>query len=197
MKLIPISWLLLLSLRCQAFQQSSLYTYRHRSYQQTVHLEQFELRSTKSDDEHFLLTEFKTASGEIINPYKVLKVARTSTREQIRKAYIDLSRRYHPDGMRHREILPGSCNNLDDVREQWERIKLSYEILSNKKMRLKYERHEALADPGAAIKRAAVNAAFEGVKGVGKGIFDFSSFAINMATNKKNEQKNTQQANVD
>jgi DnaJ domain len=133
----------------------------------------------------FLLNDFKTASGELINPYKVLKISRKATREQVRKSYIELSRRYHPDGVRNRDLLPGNCNNLNDVRDQWERIKLSYEILSNKKLRMKYDREEALADPGAAIQRAAVTAAMDSFVSIGKGIFDAGAFAVTKLVEKK------------
>jgi DnaJ-class molecular chaperone len=60
------------------------------------------------DDSHFLLKKFSTASGEILNPYQVLQVSRNADRKEVRAAYIKLSKRYHPDGVRHRDILPGS-----------------------------------------------------------------------------------------
>jgi hypothetical protein len=68
------------------------------------------VRSFRDDcqEENFLLDEFKTASGEIVNPYKILKVARDADRTAIRQSYRNLSRMYHPDGARHRTILPGS-----------------------------------------------------------------------------------------
>lgn len=44
--------------------------------------------------------------------------------------------------------------NLDDVREEWEKVKLSYEILIDRKTRLKYDRNSVVADPGAAVGRA-------------------------------------------
>lgn len=129
-------------------------------------------------DSSFLLQEFKTHTGEIIDPYQILKVSRTADRFAIKRSYRDLSRRYHPDGVRHKDILPGSCNNLEDVREHWERIKLSYEILSDRKRRTRYDRHTAIADPGAALQRAAVNAAWNGAVEVGKGLFRVGAFAV-------------------
>ena len=139
--------------------------------------------SSSSDGPNFLLQDFKTASGEILNPYETLKLKRTATLHEIKQAYYTLSRRYHPDGMRHRDILPGNCNNLDEVRDTWERIKLSYEILKSPKLRKRYDRHEVLADPGAAMKRAAVDAAVSGIQGVGKsigqGIWGMGAFAVN------------------
>jgi DnaJ-class molecular chaperone len=138
-------------------------------------------KSEKLEDS-FLLQEFSVASGEVINPYDVLKVSRKATREEIRASYLTQSRRYHPDGNRHRTILPGSCNNIDDVRDQWERIKLSYEILSNPKTRNCYDRHEVLADPKAAMQRAAMNAAFDGIASVGKGVVGIGMFAFQAMT---------------
>lgn len=129
-------------------------------------------------NDNFLLREFRIASGEVIQPYDVLKVPRKATRVQVRAAYIKLCRLYHPDASRHRVILPGRCNNLDEVRNHWERIKLAYEILSNSKTRKRYDRHEALADPGAAVQRAAVNAAFSGISGMGNGLLGVGSFAL-------------------
>jgi DnaJ-class molecular chaperone len=132
----------------------------------------------------FLLKDFRVASGEVINPYNVLKVPRKATRDEIRAAYVTLSRRYHPDGFRQRtHILPGSCNNVDEVRDQWERIKLAYEILSNTKTRKNYDRREVLADPGAAVQRAALNAAVNSITGVGKSLFYVGSLAVTSVAN--------------
>ena len=52
-----------------------------------------------------------------------------------------------------------SSVNLEEVREEWEKVKLSYEILSDRKLRLKYDRNSAVADPGAAVGRAVGGAA--------------------------------------
>lgn len=71
-------------------------------------------------------------------------------------------------------------NNLDDVRDQWERIKLAYEILKDKRMRKRYDRHEAISDPKAALKRAATDAAGNAAKEVGKGIFNVGKGLFNM-----------------
>jgi DnaJ-class molecular chaperone len=79
-------------------------------------------------------------------------------------------------------------NNHDDVREEWERIKLSYEILSDKRARRRYDRHEVIADPGAAMRRAAVGAVGNGVAGVGKGLFNIGAFAVQQMMDKKDEK---------
>jgi DnaJ-class molecular chaperone len=150
---------------------------------------------TPNNDSHYLLQEFSIASGEIINPYEVLKVSRKATREEIRASYLKQSRRYHPDGFRNSnnrnmDILPGNCNNLDDVRDQWERVKLSYEILSNPKTRKRYDRHDVLSSPNAAIQRAVLNTAWDGITNVGKGIFTIGSFVVQAVS------KNTNSSNV-
>ena len=62
-------------------------------------------REEKSN--HFLLEEFCIHTGEVVDPYRTLKVSRDAERSEIRKAYIALSKRYHPDGLRNRDILPG------------------------------------------------------------------------------------------
>lgn len=155
----------------------------------------------QSDSNSFLLDEFKLYNGEAIDPYNVLQVSRRAQRSEIRGKYITLSRRYHPDAVMHRDILPGSCNNLDDVRTQWERIKLAYEILSNKKLRKRYDRHEVIADPQAAIKRAAMDAAGSAAKGaaagigrgvfaVGKGLFNMGAKVVGESVTEKNNNNN-------
>ena len=77
-------------------------------------------------------------------------------------------------------------NNLDDVRDHWERVKLSYEILIEPRTRRRYDRHEMLSDPGAAIQRSALDAVGKGFAGVGKGIFSMAAFAVKSVA--KNEE---------
>ena len=87
-------------------------------------------------------------------------------------------------------------NNLDDVRDEWERIKLSYEILRDPRTRKRYDRHEVLADPGAAVGRAVADAALgavgKGLAGVGSGIFAMGAFALDKLSG-ENKTKNEQQ----
>ena len=56
-------------------------------------------------------------------------------------------------------------------------MKHAYEILSDKKMRVRYDRNSAIADPGAAVTRAATDATlnafgavFSGLRFAGEGI---------------------------
>lgn len=133
-----------------------------------------------AEETSFLMKPFTTASGEIVNPYRVLKVSRTAERKEIREAYRKLSKRYHPDIVRHSKVLPGRCNNIDDVEAEWERIQISYNILSERKVRMKYDRHELIDDPGAAMQRAAVGAAAAGVTTIGKGLFRMGASALDL-----------------
>lgn len=134
--------------------------------------------SDQAEETSFLMKGFSTASGEIVNPYKVLKVSRDASRIEIRKAYRKVSKRYHPDMVRHKEILPGNCNNQDDVESEWERIQISYNILSEKKTRMQYDRHEVIANPGAALQRAVMGAAVAGIVGIGTSIFHVGSLTL-------------------
>lgn len=53
------------------------------------------------------LDEFRLFNGELVDPYDVLKVTKRAERQEIRRKYISLSKRYHPDAFMHRDILPG------------------------------------------------------------------------------------------
>jgi hypothetical protein len=126
---------------------------------------------TVSEASRFL-SDFRSANGEIIDPYKSLRVPRGATPDDIKTSYRKLSRKLHPDAVSKSRILPGNCANLDEVREEWEKVKLSYEILSDPKARKSYDRNssvaEVLEDPTGAVGRAVVSGAFTAV-GMGFG----------------------------
>ena len=135
-------------------------------------------KEQQEEEVNFLLKDFVMYNGEIIDPYVVLKVPRQAEPADIKQAYRRLSRLYHPDARRHKEILPGSCNDEMEVREHWERINWSYRLLSNPVRRRKYDRHEMLSDPGRALGRAAARAAWSGVVSAGKGLWNVGSKAV-------------------
>mmetsp|Transcript_12141 Transcript_12141/g.28807 ORF Transcript_12141/g.28807 Transcript_12141/m.28807 type:complete len:214 (+) Transcript_12141:168-809(+) len=137
-----------------------------------------EPQSEEKKETTFLMKPFSTASGEVVNPYKILNVSRRAERKEIKNAYRKLAKRYHPDITRHSQVLPGNCNNQEDVEAHWERVQISYNILSEHKTRIKYDRHELIDDPGAAVQRAFFGAAAAGLLGVGKGIFHIGSSAL-------------------
>ena len=127
-----------------------------------------------------------------MDPYQILKVSRQADARAIKQAYRRMSRLYHPDAARHRDILPGSCDNQDQVRDQWERINWSYDLLSDPSQRRKYDRHEALADPGRALRRAAAQAAWKGVTSVGKGLWNMGSMAVSKIKEQADANNNNQ-----
>jgi hypothetical protein len=65
------------------------------------------VRTLTSSKEKWL-EEFKAPTGEILDPYKVLKVKRDATIADIKVAYREQSRRFHPDTQRYKDMLPGS-----------------------------------------------------------------------------------------
>eukprot|EP00816_Leptocylindrus_hargravesii_P009188 CAMPEP_0196812862 /NCGR_PEP_ID=MMETSP1362-20130617/31840_1 /TAXON_ID=163516 /ORGANISM="Leptocylindrus danicus, Strain CCMP1856" /LENGTH=197 /DNA_ID=CAMNT_0042188789 /DNA_START=115 /DNA_END=711 /DNA_ORIENTATION=- len=148
-----------------------------------------------------LLADFSTNSGELIDPYKTLKVSRTATISEIKVSYRALMKKLHPDKQKFRDVLPGSCNSLDEVEEEFERVKIAYEILSNKKRRMQYDRNTAIADPGAAMARAAtdatlnmvgagISAGFEGLGMLGKGLAKASEMLQNSGDDNDNSSRN-------
>jgi len=58
-----------------------------------------------SVEERFL-TDFRTADGELVDPYKLLNIKRSATKTEIKESYRRLSRKLHPDAQQS-NILPG------------------------------------------------------------------------------------------
>lgn len=65
-----------------------------------------------------------------MNPYKVLGVSNTASKEEIRKAYRALARKYHPD------VNPGD----KAAEERFKEINDAYAILSDEKKKEEYDR---------------------------------------------------------
>lgn len=56
---------------------------------------------------NYLLDDFRTAEGEVVNPYRVLEVKRAAEIGEIKQQYRKMSKMYHPDVVRHKDVLPG------------------------------------------------------------------------------------------
>lgn len=77
------------------------------------------------------------------------------------------------------------------MRDEWERVKLAYEILSDKKLRLKFDRNSALNDPGAAVGRMALETIGWGVTGLAKGVMELGGLAVKSATDAMKNKEDT------
>jgi len=69
--------------------------------------------------------------------------------------------------------------------------------LSDKKSRQRYNRHEFVADPGAAMQRAAMGAATSGVTNIGKGIFSMGASALNLIIGDNDQNNKDKNNNVE
>ena len=70
--------------------------------------EQKKRKSRKEEEEvSKFLTDFTTAQGNLVDPYKVLNIPRTASSVEIKQSYRKLSRKWHPDAVARKEILPG------------------------------------------------------------------------------------------
>ena len=137
-------------------------------------------------ERNWLMDDFATADGNVVNPYETLNVKRGANRSDIRCSYLTLSKLYHPDALRFSEVLPENCSSLEEVREKWECVKLSYEILSDKKMRLKYDRHAAINDPD--FGQAAIDVASWSVNSFTWGMIELGKVISDAAVSSRGEE---------
>jgi DnaJ-class molecular chaperone len=66
---------------------------------------------------------------------------------------------------------------------------MAYNILIDNKTRKRYDRSEVIADPGAAMRRAAIGATINGVASIGKGLFSLGQMAVESLSNIQNNDK--------
>lgn len=100
-------------------------------------------------------------SDEILSKrdyYEVLGIDKGATKEEIKKAYRKLARKYHPD-----------VNKEADAEEKFKEVKEAYEVLSDDTKRAQYDRFGHAATSGQGF------GGFEGFEGFG-GAHDFGGF---------------------
>jgi len=72
-----------------------------------INLNSYARQQNQDYGPNYLLHDFRTAEGEVVNPYRILEVKRTADRKEIKQQYRKLSKMYHPDVVRHKDVLPG------------------------------------------------------------------------------------------
>lgn len=63
-------------------------------------------QKTDADVSRFL-TDFRTADGNVVDPYKMLQIKRSATKLEIKQSYRSLSRKLHPDMVAQTDVWPG------------------------------------------------------------------------------------------
>lgn len=89
----------------------------------------------KSNALPFTLHRLFSSSSD---PYKTLGVTNDATAAQIKKAYFELAKKYHPD----------TCKDDAQAKHKFHQIQTAYEILSDPAKRSSYDRGEFSASPG-------------------------------------------------
>ena len=88
--------------------------------------------------------------------YEILGIKKEASEGEVRKAYLKLAKKYHPD------VNPG-----DSVAEQkFKEVNLAYEVLKDEKKRAQYDQMKAMgANPFARAKAGAGAGGFAGAEG--------------------------------
>lgn len=84
------------------------------------------------------------------DPYKILDVERNATHDEIRKAYVKLARKYHPD-----MHPPGAAY----AEEMFKEVSSAYQVLSDDSLRARYDQ-----GPATTIRRPQTNTPREPVE---------------------------------
>ena len=83
--------------------------------------------------------------------YEVLGLSKSATKEEIRRAYRGLSKKYHPD-----------LNKADDAVENFKTVTEAYEVLSDETKKANYDRFGHV-DPNQGFGGGADNFGFEDI----------------------------------
>ncbi|KAK0511814.1 hypothetical protein JMJ35_005664 [Cladonia borealis] len=83
----------------------------------------------------YLIAVTKTTAPKIWDPYSILEISRSSTEQQIKKRYRDLSRIYHPD----KAIVDESKNQTaEDINDYWVEVTKAFKTLTDEEIRNNY-----------------------------------------------------------
>jgi molecular chaperone DnaJ len=97
--------------------------------------------------------------------YEILGVSRGSSKEEIKRAYRRLARKYHPD-----------VNKEPGAEDRFKEINRAYEVLSDDELRARYDRYGE-----AGLSGAAAASGFQDFGGIGSFADLFESFFTNFA----------------
>ncbi|XP_034936710.1 dnaJ homolog subfamily B member 9-like [Chelonus insularis] len=83
-----------------------------------------------------ILIKRQYSSKSFKNHYDSLKITPKATQNEVKSAYFQLSKLYHPDK-----------NDSDDAKEKFRNISEAYEVLGNHEKRKQYDRHLHITTP--------------------------------------------------
>lgn len=107
-----------------------------------------------------------TRNGQDKDFYKMLGVARSADKKQIKSAYRNLAKQYHPD-----------ANPNEDTTERFQEINRAYEVLNDPDLKQKYDMYGAAGVGTSAASDAGAGSPFGGGAGVEVDLGDiFDSF---------------------
>jgi molecular chaperone DnaJ len=96
--------------------------------------------------------------------YEILGVSRGSSKEEIKRAYRRLARKYHPD-----------VNKEPGAEDRFKEINRAYEVLSDGRAKARYDRYGE-----AGLSGAAAASGFQDFGGIGSFADLFESFFTNL-----------------
>ncbi|KAL2038582.1 hypothetical protein N7G274_008630 [Stereocaulon virgatum] len=83
----------------------------------------------------YLITVTQTTAPKIWDPYNILEISRSSTEQEIKKRYRDLSRVFHPD----KAIVDESKNQtVEDINDYWVEVTKAFKTLTDEEIRNNY-----------------------------------------------------------
>ena len=88
-------------------------------------------------------------------------------------------------------VIYYKSDNYEEVRQEWEKIKFAYEILSNQQLRVRYERNTAVSDPSAVMSRAALDLFGWGLGNVGKGFMEVGKGVVKLSQKSESSLQTT------
>ena len=86
----------------------------------------------------YLIKISEVERPQIWDPYSILKLSTSSSEQQIKKRFRDLSRTLHPD-----KVSPDPAKNetIETVNEQWVEISKAFKALTDEEVRSNYEKY--------------------------------------------------------